>query len=161
LYNRKTKFDNSVYVAPGHTALKEEAFMAVIVIEHSAKAAPSDSVRATLRLEGLVLFLAAAALYARSGESWRLFAILFLAPDLSMLGYLFGPRIGATFYNTAHSTIGALAIAAAGSIAAQPLVTAIALVWLAHVGFDRALGYGLKYASGFRDTHLGRIGRHS
>jgi hypothetical protein len=133
--------------------------MAVTTIEYAEKAAPADAVRATLRLEGLALLLVAVALYARSGESWRLFAILFLAPDLSLLGYLFGPRIGAVFYNTAHSTLGPLALAAAGLASAQPLIAALGFIWLAHVGFDRALGYGLKYASGFRDTHLGRIGK--
>jgi hypothetical protein len=133
--------------------------MAVTTIEYAEKAAPADAVRATLRLEGLALLLVAVALYARSGESWRLFAILFLAPDLSLLGYLFGPRIGAAFYNTAHSTLGPLALAAAGLASAQPLIAALGFIWLAHVGFDRALGYGLKYASGFRDTHLGRIGK--
>jgi hypothetical protein len=122
-------------------------------------AAARGGVRVLLRLEGLALLAIAALLYGREGQSWTLFAVLFLAPDLSFLGYLAGRRIGAAAYNAAHSTIGPLALAAAGVALAKPLVISVASIWLAHVGFDRALGYGLKYASGFSDTHLGRIGR--
>ncbi|WP_304219059.1 DUF4260 family protein, partial [Phenylobacterium aquaticum] len=79
----------------------------------------------------------------------------FLVPDLSMLGYLLGRRAGAVSYNLAHSYAGPAALGAAGIIQSQPLMTALALVWVAHVGFDRMLGYGLKYATGFKHTHLG------
>ena len=115
--------------------------------------------RALLRLEGLVLLLATVALYYHLGQGWKIFAILFLVPDLSMAFYLFGPRIGALAYNAAHSTIGPLVTIAAGYFALDPLLPSIGLIWLAHVGFDRALGYGLKYGTAFGDTHLGRIGR--
>jgi hypothetical protein len=118
-------------------------------------------VRAALRLEGLALLAGASALYWRAGFDWRLFAVLFLAPDLSFAGYLAGPRFGALAYNAAHTTVGPLALAAAGTALAQPIMIAVALIWLAHVGFDRALGYGLKYARGFGFTHLGRIGRQT
>jgi hypothetical protein len=116
-------------------------------------------VRALLHLEGVGLLCGAAALYWRSGGDWRLFALLFLAPDLSFFGYLGGPRLGAAAYNAMHSTLGPLLLAAAGIALAQPLALAVALIWFAHVGFDRALGYGLKYGAGFSSTHLGRIGR--
>ena len=116
-------------------------------------------VRWLLRAEGLALLGGAAALYWRAGGDWRLFAVLFLAPDLSFAGYLAGPGAGAAAYNAMHSTIGPLLLAAAGIAFAQPLATFIALIWLAHVGFDRTLGYGLKYGRGFGFTHLGRIGR--
>jgi hypothetical protein len=119
----------------------------------------SGGARALLRLEGLALLVGAAALYWRTGGDWKLFAILFLAPDMSFLGYLAGPRAGAAAYNAAHSTLGPLLLAAASIAFGQPLVLGIALIWLAHVGFDRALGYGLKYGAGFTFTHLGRIGR--
>ena len=119
----------------------------------------SGPVRATLRLEGAAAFATAAALYLDAGFSWPLFALLILAPDLAMLGYLIGPRIGAAAYNVAHTTALALPLAVAGYLAGQPEVSAVALIWIAHIGFDRALGYGLKYPSGFGDTHLGRIGR--
>lgn len=109
-----------------------------------------------LRAEGLCLLTAAVQLYARSGSDWRLFAALFLVPDLSFLAYLAGPRAGAAVYNCAHSLIGPLALAGIGLAAGSALP--IALIWTAHIGFDRALGYGLKYADGFSHTHLGRAG---
>lgn len=87
----------------------------------------------------------------------RAFASLFLVPDLSMLGYLRGPRVGAVCYDAAHSYVGPLALLGVGGLAAAPTAVAIALIWIAHVGFDRALGYGLKYGTAFRDTHLGRV----
>ncbi|HEX4302044.1 MAG TPA: DUF4260 domain-containing protein [Rhizomicrobium sp.] len=127
--------------------------------DNNVSGAVGGGARALLRLEGLGLLCGAAALYWRSGGDWRLFAALFLAPDLSFAGYLGGPRIGAAAYNAMHSTVGALLLAAAGIAFGQPLATMIALIWFAHVGFDRALGYGLKYGAGFSFTHLGRIGR--
>ncbi len=99
------------------------------------------------------------AAYAHFAGDWKWFAILFLAPDLSFLGYVFGPRTGAIAYNAAHSTIGPLAIGVAACIAGNSPLLATALIWLAHVGMDRALGFGLKYSSAFSETHLGRIGR--
>jgi hypothetical protein len=96
-----------------------------------------------------------------AGFDWRLFAVLFLSPDLSFAAYLFGPRAGAMAYNAAHLTNGALGLGVAALALNQPLMIAVALIWLAHVGFDRALGYGLKYGAGFGFTHLGRIGRQS
>jgi hypothetical protein len=126
----------------------------------SFPAGAKGGVRALLRAEGLVLLALSVALYAEAGASWPRFAILFLAPDLSFAFFLFGSRVGAFAYNTAHSTIGPLLLAAVSRFAPQlALLFPFALIWLAHVGFDRALGYGLKYASGFSDTHLGRIGR--
>ena len=120
--------------------------------------AATGPVRLWLRAEGAALLAAATALYAMTNGNWWLFAALFLAPDLAMLGYLRSARIGAVLYNAAHSTLGPLALAGLGA-AAVPGALPPALIWLAHIGFDRALGYGLKYGSGFRDTHLGRIGR--
>jgi hypothetical protein len=107
-----------------------------------------------LRLEGLALLTVAIAAYAHFGFSWRLFAILFLAPDLAFVFYLFGTAVGAVFYNAAHSTLGPLGLGAFGFATANPLLIAAALIWLAHIGFDRALGYGLKYADAFAHTHL-------
>lgn len=112
-----------------------------------------------LRIEGAALFAAAIMAYAMSGQSWLLFVALVLAPDLSMLGYLAGPRIGAYCYNFAHITVWPLAIVVAGYFSAAPTLIGLGLIWLAHIGIDRASGYGLKHVSDFRDTHLGRIGR--
>jgi hypothetical protein len=116
-------------------------------------------VRAILRVEGAALAFAAIAAYAHLGGRWPLFAVLILAPDLSFLGYLAGARIGAVAYNAMHSTVGPIMLGAFGAILGQHLAILIALIWIAHVGFDRAMGYGLKYAGGFRNTHLGLIGR--
>lgn len=114
--------------------------------------------RVLLRLEGLAFFAIAVAAYAQLGAGWGFFAALFLLPDISFLAYLAGPRTGAAAYNAMHSYAGALGLLAIGMLAA-PAVTAVALVWCAHIGFDRALGYGLKYAAGFGQTHLGQLGR--
>jgi hypothetical protein len=115
--------------------------------------------RLVLRLEGAALFLAAVLVFWRLGGSWLLFVVLFLAPDLSFLAYLASPRIGAVVYNAVHATLGPLALFALGFWLDAPVIESLAMIWLGHVGIDRALGYGLKYATAFNDTHLGRIGR--
>jgi Domain of unknown function (DUF4260) len=125
----------------------------------TAAPAVAGAPRALLRLEGLFVFVLSVALYARMGESWWLFAILFLAPDLSFLGYLAGPRVGAIAYNTVHTSAGPVLLVSAGILVPSQLAVGIGLIWLAHCGFDRALGYGLKYEAGFGFTHLGQIGR--
>ena len=118
----------------------------------------TGGVRTLLRLEGLTLLAGMTVAYAVWGGSWWIFAILFLAPDLSFAGYLAGPRPGAIIYNAAHSYLAPMALMTAGFALASPLALSIATIWLAHIGFDRALGYGLKYSAGFGFTHLGRIG---
>lgn len=117
--------------------------------------------RALLRLEGAVVLAAALAAYFSFGGGWGWLAALSLVPDVTLLGYLAGPRVGAALYNAGHSYLGPALLAAAGLVATTPALWLGALIWVAHVGFDRALGYGLKHASGFRDTHLGRVGRAS
>jgi hypothetical protein len=128
----------------------------------ASRAAPgfvTGGVRIALRLEGFAAFGAAVAFYAHYGFAWWAFALLFLAPDLSMLGYLAGPRAGAAIYNLAHSGALALALTLLGFFGGAPAVAAVGLIWIAHIGCDRALGYGLKYETAFADTHLGHIGR--
>jgi Domain of unknown function (DUF4260) len=115
--------------------------------------------RALLRLEGLALFVAMVLLYSTRGGPWWLFVVLFLAPDLSFAAYLAGGRIGAVAYNAVHTTVVPAALLIAGFALDQPLMLSIAIIWLAHVGIDRALGYGLKYPDAFNHTHLGRIGK--
>ncbi len=112
-------------------------------------------VRALLRLEGLAVLGASVFFYAHLHASWLSFAEFFLAPDLVFGAYIFGPRFGAMGYNTAHSTIGPLALGCLALAAQAPLLIAAALIWLAHIGFDRALGFGLKYPDAFGHTHLG------
>jgi hypothetical protein len=119
----------------------------------------SGGVSLILRMEGLVVLVAGVWAYVRLGASWTTFALLFLTPDLSWLGYLLGRRVGAATYNSAHSYIGALACLVLGVLQPRPMVLAAGLIWCTHIGLDRALGYGLKYSTGFQYTHLGRIGR--
>ena len=116
----------------------------------------AGGVRLVLRVEGLCAFIAALLTYSRFGAGWGTFALFFLTPDLSFLGYLAGPRLGAAAYNVAHSYIGAISCLAIGVFYSLPVVLCAGLIWTAHIGFDRALGYGLKYSSGFTHTHLGR-----
>jgi hypothetical protein len=116
----------------------------------SAKGAP----RVILRLEGAAALIGASVAYAALGGRWGWFAALFLLPDLSMLGYLAGKKWGAISYNAAHSYLGPASLAAMGAMTGAHGALLAAAIWTAHVGFDRMLGYGLKYASGFGDTHL-------
>jgi hypothetical protein len=126
-----------------------------------AVGAVTGGLRTLLRLEGLTLFVGMTLLYAVWDGSWWVYAILFLAPDLSFAAYLAGPRTGAIVYNAAHSYMAPMALMTTGFALSSPLVLSIAMIWLAHIGIDRALGYGMKYAAGFGFTHLGRIGRAS
>ncbi|TPN55989.1 MULTISPECIES: DUF4260 domain-containing protein [unclassified Mesorhizobium] len=112
-----------------------------------------------IRLEWAVVAVAAIVFYASSGISWWLFAVLILAPDLSMLGYLGGPRLGAITYNALHMLIAPVLLLLSGHLLGNAAAIAVALIWIAHIAIDRALGYGLKLSTGFQDTHLGRIGR--
>jgi hypothetical protein len=123
-----------------------------------APSAVSGSHRTWLRIEGAVTLAAAVALYRGLGGGWGTFALLFLVPDLSLLGYLAGARVGAIAYNVGHSLVGPALLAAIGFAAGAPFAVLAACIWVAHVGFDRMLGYGLKATSAFGDTHLGRVG---
>lgn len=110
------------------------------------------------RLEGLAALVLGVVAYAWLGQSWWVFALLFLAPDLTMLGYLHSPRLGAVTYNLGH-TYAAPAVLALTGLALGPLAYGLAAIWAAHIGFDRLLGYGLKLDAGFEQTHLGPIGK--
>jgi hypothetical protein len=110
-----------------------------------------------LRLEGLAVVTGALVLYFHAGYGWLLLLLLILAPDLSALGYLGGPTIGAASYDAAHTTMLPIALGLVGVLGDSELATQIALIWLAHIGADRFLGYGLKYPTGFKDTHLQRV----
>lgn len=110
------------------------------------------------RLEGGVMLALGVLAYAWLGQSWLVFALLCLVPDLSMLGYLRGTRIGMVIYNLAH-TYAAPALLALSGLAVGPPAFGLAAIWTAHIGFDRLLGYGLKLSTGFEHTHLGPIGK--
>jgi Domain of unknown function (DUF4260) len=111
-----------------------------------------------LRLEGLVVLAIATAGYFVQHGSWWLFVLLMLAPDLSILGYLLGKKAGAALYNAAHWYALPLVLLAWGAIGQEPQALMIGLVWAGHIGMDRAIGAGLKYADGFGFTHLGQHG---
>jgi hypothetical protein len=121
--------------------------------------AATGGVCVLLRLEGMVLFVGMTLLYGLWDGSWWVYAILFLAPDLSFAAYLGGPKVGAIVYNAAHSYLGPVALMTVGLATEAPLTLSLAMIWLSHIGIDRALGYGLKYQAGFAFTHLGRIGK--
>ena len=115
------------------------------------------TVRLVLRLEGLALAIAAVVLYADGDHSWWPFALLILAPDLSFLGYAAGPRLGAAAYNLLHNLVLPIALGTSGAVSDSETAVAVALIWLTHIGVDRLLGYGLKYPTAFKDTHLQRV----
>ena len=112
-----------------------------------------------LRLEELLLFGLSLFLFSQLDYSWGWYALLFLAPDLSMLGYLTNPRLGAWTYNLVHHKGLAVALYVFGSLFAVPWLMFAGTLLLGHSSFDRVLGYGLKYEDAFQNTHLGRIGR--
>jgi hypothetical protein len=114
--------------------------------------------RILLRIEGLALAIGALYAYHRVGGSWWLFACLVLVPDVSLIAYLGGTRIGSIIYNAFHVTLGPLIAGALGLLLPSFDLIQVALIWAVHVGVDRALGLGLKYRAGFGITHLGRIG---
>jgi hypothetical protein len=117
----------------------------------------SGTPRLLLRLEGLAVLIVAVTGYHAIGASWVLFAVLLLLPDLGLLGYLAGPRIGALAYNTVHTYVGPAGLAALAYLGVAPGAWPVCLIWVAHIGMDRALGLGLKFPSAFRDTHLGAV----
>jgi hypothetical protein len=113
--------------------------------------------RLLLHAEGAAVFLAATLLYFHGDHPWWLYLVLALAPDLSMLGYLGGARVGAATYDAAHTYVVPAALAALGVVADWESAVAVGLIWSAHIGADRLLGYGLKYPTGFKHTHLQRV----
>lgn len=110
------------------------------------------------RLEGLAALGLGVLAYAALGQSWLVFSLLFLAPDLFMLGYMRSARTGAAIYNLGHSFVAPALLAALGFVIG-PVAFGLAAIWMAHIGFDRMLGYGLKLNGRFEETHLGLIGK--
>ncbi|WP_421849211.1 DUF4260 domain-containing protein [Novosphingobium sp.] len=111
--------------------------------------------RTILRLEGALVLAGTAFAYAHTEGSIHLFLLIFLVPDLSMLGYLAGRAWGAAIYNFSHSYLAPAALLGLGFLQPEQLAVQLGLIWMAHIGFDRMVGYGLKYRSGFAHTHLG------
>lgn len=119
----------------------------------------TGAVRWTLKAEGAAVFIAAVVFYGALGFGWITFFILFLIPDMSLLAYFINNKVGAIVYNCAHSLVGAIAILGLGFFVDVKGLQLLGLIWVAHIGFDRALGYGLKYQQGFGYTHLGPVGK--
>jgi hypothetical protein len=114
------------------------------------------------RWEGLAIFVFAVASYGKLNPhySWLIFLIMFFVPDFVIATYVWGPKQGALFYNALHNYIGpTVLLSLVMFLGLDPFLNATALIWLAHSGFDRAAGYGLKYPDSFYHTHLGWIAR--
>ena len=110
-----------------------------------------------LRVEGATVFVLSLVFYQAVGGPWWRFLLLFLWPDLFMPGYLISVRVGTQLYNLVHNYLFPLALAGAAFYQHRPALLSFALIWTAHIGADRALGYGLKYSTFFKDTHLQRV----
>ena len=115
------------------------------------------SVRRLIRLEGLAVFVVSILMFSASNSAWLIYLVFFLAPDLSMLGYLAGPRTGAWIYNLVHTYVAPIAVIVVGYALKSDPVLLAGIIWLGHIGADRLLGFGLKYPTAFRDTHLQRV----
>jgi hypothetical protein len=145
--------------------MTDSTFHSALAIGPALPTAPSESgfvtygVRLLLRLEGLAAFAAALAVYWQNGFSWLAFALFFLTPDLAMLAYLAGPRAGALGYNFAHTDALPLTLTVFGLLGGVSFAAAGGLIWIAHIGFDRTLGFGLKYPTAFGHTHLSGVRR--
>ena len=118
----------------------------------------SGTPRLWLRLEAAALLTGALIAYSTTGQHWWLVPVVVLLPDLAMTGYVGGTRIGAFLYNLAHATPMPALVIGLGWWQHWPLVLGLGLVWLAHIGLDRLMGYGLKYDDHFQHTHLGILG---
>ncbi len=115
--------------------------------------------KATLKLEYLALLVLAIFGFSHTGFSWWWLIILFLSPDISMLGYLINPKVGAFLYNLFHHIGSSIVLWSMGYYFENRIAEMLGCVILAHLAFDRLLGYGLKYDDSFQNTHLGKIGK--
>lgn len=127
--------------------------------ERTGSGYPTGMVLWLLRAEALAVFAAGTALFFLLGGELWLFAVLFFAPDLSIAGYAAGSKAGSVLYNAVHSYALPAVLAVAGVLTGLETLWQIGLIFVAHAAFDRSLGFGLKYAAGFRHTHLGPIGK--
>lgn len=110
-----------------------------------------------LRIEGLTVLVTAVTLYAQSHFSWWTFALLLLAPDLAAIGYLVNKKVGSILYNIVHTYLLPAMLILLSFWLNSPLALQLGLIWLTHIGMDRIVGYGLKYSTDFKDTHLNRV----
>jgi hypothetical protein len=131
----------------------------IVPVPNETSGFPPTEISILLRVEGLVAFVAAITAFQLLSGNWWLFAALILAPDLAFFGVLAGYRTGARIYNIAHTYSLPAVLGALAWLAGAAWLVPIALIWIAHIGMDRAIGYGLKYPELDHATHLGWIGR--
>lgn len=113
--------------------------------------------RLFLHVEGAAVLALALVAYGRTDGHWLLFGLLILAPDLAALGYLANVRVGSVVYNLAHTYIWPIILMTIAWLGQWPIGLSLALIWFAHIGGDRMLGFGLKYPTTFQDTHLNQV----
>lgn len=113
--------------------------------------------RISLKLEGLAIFILAIALFTLTDGNWILFVILFLAPDLSFIGFSVNKAAGITTYNLFHTYTLPILLGIIAIFTNVPILAHISFIWIAHIGGDRAIGYGLKYSPKKGDTHLNKL----
>ena len=107
------------------------------------------------RLEGTALLVAAIVMYGHWQFSWKVYALYFFLPDLSILMYYKDPRTGGIAYNVAHALLLPVLIGLFGVVSNSPIAQQTALIWVSHIAFDRTLGWGLKYEDSFCNTDMG------
>src|SRR5690625_892047 len=117
----------------------------------------STMVKKLIHLEGFVTFISTIILYAHFGGSWWIFILFLLAPDISVLAYLVNEKFGSIIYNLFHTYAISVPILLGGFFLEYNLLTIIGIIWTTHIGMDRMVGYGLKYPTAFKDTHLQKI----
>ena len=110
-----------------------------------------------LRVESFTGLLAALVLYGKAEGNWWVFFLLLLAPDLAMVGYMVNTRVGSIVYNAVHIYTWPILLAVVAIFAGSLPALHVALIWFAHISMDRTVGYGLKYPTAFKDTHLQRV----
>ena len=113
--------------------------------------------RIFLVLESIVIFIGSLLIYLFLSGNWIIFLVLLLAPDIFMVGYLRNSRIGSIIYNIGHVYAWAIVLIIIGILINLNLLILFSLIWIAHISMDRAMGYGLKYSSDFKDTHMQKL----
>lgn len=112
-----------------------------------------------IKAEELAMFVLGIYLFSTLGLEWWWFLVLILLPDISMIGYAFGNKIGAYSYNFFHHKAIAIVVYLIGIYVNNTTIQLIGIILFSHSAMDRMFGYGLKYNTSFHDTHLGKIGK--
>ena len=110
-----------------------------------------------IQLEGMIVMALGLYLYFTSGYSWWIFLLLLFVPDISMAGYMINTKAGAYLYNASHTFIAPLLLLLIGMMLSIDSLLMVGLIWMVHIGMDRMMGYGLKYETHFKDTHIQRL----